>query len=215
MMKRVYRSFAHNYSMGGVPLVLTKIAGTLKSRIWSTTDWIIYEQVTAPSTTTSQTLTQRQALSFADLISLGYSKAKAFPEDIHRRYARGDLCHGFIHSGHLVTLGWSGMGYMELNIGETIQCPSAMGLFDFATDPAFQGRGFYTDALRQLTSLAGNEGLGSVWIAAHPGNIPSRKGIERAGFRAVRRLSKHRILGVSMLRASPLDQSRESASHVV
>jgi GNAT superfamily N-acetyltransferase len=204
-MKRLYRSLAYNYSEGGMRLLFAKTVGVLRNHLWSNAEWIVYEQnpITPPSE--ASFITQHKPLTFDDLVQLGYEKALAFPEDIRRRYSRGDSCHGFFHSGQLVTLGWSGANYMELNLGETLHCPSAWGLFDFVTMPAFQSRGFYTDALRQLALLAHGNGLDSIWIAVHPANIPSRKGIERAGFRAARKISKRRMLGISIRRETLID----------
>jgi GNAT superfamily N-acetyltransferase len=203
-MKRLYRSLAHNYAEGGIPLLFAKAFGVLQTRLWSNAEWLVYEQnpLTPPSDAAFKT--QHRSLNFDELVALKYEKALAFPEDILQRFARGDVCHGFFHSSDLVTLGWSGSHYMELNIGETIDCPGAWGLFDFITIPAFQSRGFYTDALRQLALLAHDQGFNALWIAVHPANIPSRKGIERAGFRLARKITKRRILGIAMRREQPL-----------
>jgi GNAT superfamily N-acetyltransferase len=203
-MMRLYRSLAHNYSEGGIPLLARKAAAVCSRAFWSSDQWLIYEHAPQPARRETFT-TLHRPLGFDDLVQLGYSKALAFPENLRQRFERGDSCHGFFHSGQLVTLGWSGANYMELNIGETLPCPSAWGLFDFVTLPAFQGRGFYTDALRQLVHLAHESGFKSCWIAVHPANIPSIKGIERAGFRPSRRISKRRLLGVTTLRNHAFD----------
>jgi GNAT superfamily N-acetyltransferase len=198
-MKRLYRSLAHNYAEGGIPLLLKKTVGVAAQKAWSRTEWLVYEQETVARSSLQSFSTKHKLLNFDELERLGYSKALAFPENIRERFARGDTCHGFFHSGQLVTLGWSGANYMELNIGETLECPNAWGLFDFVTMPTFQLRGYYTDALKQLARLAHEGGFKSLWIAVHPANIASIKGIERAGFRPARKVSKRRVLGVSIL----------------
>jgi GNAT superfamily N-acetyltransferase len=199
-MMRLYRSLAHNYSEGGIPLLVGKAAAVCSRALWSSDEWLVYEQKPIEPADKASFTTLHRALGFDELVALGYSKALAYPENIRHRFSRGDTCHGFFHSGQLVTLGWSGAHYMELNIGETLPSPSAWGLFDFVTMPAFQSRGFYTDALRQLARLAHESGFEACWIAVHPANIPSIKGIERAGFRPSRRISKRRVLGVTTLR---------------
>jgi hypothetical protein len=195
-MKALLRSLAHNYKEGGIPLLFSKVVGKLLGGIWSSDEWLVYEQRPITPPDHSSFKTEHRLLRFEDLVALQYAKALAFPENIRRRYARGDSCHGFFVSGQLATLGWSGANYMELNIDETLDCPTAWGLFDFITIPAFQSRGYYTDALRQLAWLAHESGFSSLWIAVHPANIPSIKGIERAGFRAAIRLRKRRVLGI-------------------
>jgi GNAT superfamily N-acetyltransferase len=198
-MMRLYRSLAHNYSEGGIPLLLGKAASVCSRALWSHDQWLVYERAPFDPDEEKTFTTSHRSLGFDDLLDLGYAKAVSFPENIRQRFSRGDTCHGFFHSGQLVTIGWSGAHYMELNIGETLACPSSWGLFDFATLPAHQSRGFYTDALRQLARLARKSGYQSCWIAVHPANIPSIKGIERAGFRPIRRINKRRVLGVTTL----------------
>lgn len=207
MMRRLFRSLAYNYRTGGIRHLTTKCAKFLKDQLWSSSIWLIYEIDTSVAQATGAPyLTDHRQLSFNDLSRLNYEKVRSFPEDILRRYARGDRCHGFLNDGVLVTIGWSGSQYLELNIDETIPCTSTLGLFDFATMPAFQGRGYYTDALRQLTAMAFEDGHKSVWIAVHPNNTPSRKGIERAGFSISKTIRKSRVLGFSTHRESSLRQ---------
>lgn len=198
-MKRLYRSLAHNYSEGGLPLLARKIVDTVVQRVWSIDEWRIYEHNSPTPPSGPAYATSHKLLSFEDLVKFGYAKALSFPEDLQRRYSRGDSCHGFFVADQVATLGWSGAGYMELNTNETVACESAWGLFDFMTIPAFQGRGYYTDALRQLVAMAHENHFRSVWIAVHPANVPSIKGIERAGFHPSTLLTKRRVLGVSTL----------------
>jgi hypothetical protein len=204
-MNRLYRSLAHNYSEGGVGLLFTKVVGAVLRNFWSNTEWLLYELSPTEPVSKQPFTTLHRLLTFDDLVRLGYSKALAFPENVKRRYSRGDLCHGFFASEQLVTVGWSGANYMELNTDETLDCRSAWGLFDFLTMPTFQSRGYYTDALRHLTLLANESNFHSLCIAVHPANIPSIKGIERAGFRLSKKISKRRILGVSVLNQDTLN----------
>lgn len=181
-------------------MLLRKAVGVCSRAVWSNDRWLVYEQESVKPADGETFTTSHRKLGFDELVELGYAKALAFPENIRRRLERGDSCHGFFHGGQLVTIGWSGPHYMELNIGETLSCPSAWGLFDFVTLPGFQSRGYYTDALRQLVRLAHESGFAACWIAVHPANMPSIKGIERAGFRPSRTISKRRVLGVTTLR---------------
>lgn len=204
-MKHLYRSLAHNYREGGLRLLATKFVTVAALALWSTDRWVIYQQTPIMLTSDQVPRTQHRLLGFDELVHLGYAKALAFPETIRGRFARGDSCHGFFHSGELVTVGWSGAGYMELDVTRVLACPGAWGLFDFMTLPAFQGKGFYTESLRQIARLAREGGFDSMWIAVHPKNVPSIKGIERSGFRPARIVSKRRVLGVSTLRSQELE----------
>jgi RimJ/RimL family protein N-acetyltransferase len=54
------------------------------------------------------------------------------------------------------------------------------------TQPALRGRGLYPRMLRTACLCLARRGFGSAVISCSPDNIPSIKGIERAGFRRLR-----------------------------
>jgi len=55
----------------------------------------------------------------------------------------------------------------------------------FWTDPAYRGRGLYPRLLLHTVCILAEMGMSQIYIASQASNIPSRKGIERAGFRAI------------------------------
>lgn len=202
-MKRLYRSLAHNYSAGGPATLLHKAFEAFGQRICSRTEWIIYAQDATAVSEQHTFISSRRVLGFDDLVSIGYSKALAFPEDIRQRFSRGDCCYGFFANGGFATLGWVREGHLELDRWHSIECAGTWGLYDFATMPDYRGRGFYTDALRQLVALAREAGA-SVRIAVDPGNAASIKGIERAGFQKEMKTTLSRVLGISRLGNEPI-----------
>jgi GNAT superfamily N-acetyltransferase len=199
-MKSIYRSLVYHYSQGGLMRLAGRGTGALRERFWSRTEWLIYERDLMGRADGPAQIADHRVLTFADLVMCRYEKALSYPEAINIRYQRSDTCHGFFQSGCLVALGWSGEGYLELSHEDRVECDSAWGLYDFTTLPDFRGRGFYTDALFQLLRLSASAGMRRALIAVDPGNVASRKGIERAGFRYSTKITKRRVLGVSSFR---------------
>ena len=60
--------------------------------------------------------------------------------------------------------------------------PDEAYIYDCATRPAYRGRGYYPALLRMMIRDLRREGRRHVWIATAPGNVPSQRGIVRAGF---------------------------------
>ncbi|NTU83211.1 MAG: GNAT family N-acetyltransferase [Chloroflexales bacterium] len=109
------------------------------------------------------------------------------------REARARLRDG--HHAYLATLDGQFVGYgwaatREASIGEVglrFTLPhDERYLWDFATLPAFQGRGIYP---RLLQAMLRSEVTTRAWILHAPENGPSGAGITRAGFRPVGRLA--------------------------
>ncbi|MCB0081532.1 MAG: hypothetical protein KDE47_11390 [Caldilineaceae bacterium] len=87
-----------------------------------------------------------------------------------------------------VTYGWvatrqASIG--ELNLVFSIAAESRY-LWDFATLPAWQGRGLYP---RLLQAIVQTERAERFWILHAPENLPSGAGMQKAGFQAVGQLS--------------------------
>lgn len=87
-----------------------------------------------------------------------------------------------------VTYGW--VATRDASIGELGLKfpipPQSRYLWDFATLPAWQGRGLYP---RLLQAIVQAERAERYWIIYAPENLPSGAGIEKAGFQAVGQLS--------------------------
>lgn len=84
-------------------------------------------------------------------------------------------------------VGWGWSAQRELSIGELgIDRPIASGnryLWDFFTIPTWRGRGIYPRLLQEIVTrdLAAER----FWLGHDMGNLPSWRGIARAGFRDV------------------------------
>ncbi len=63
--------------------------------------------------------------------------------------------------------------------------PDEAYIYDCATRPAYRGRGYYPALLVAMLRDLRREGRRRVWIATAPGNVPSQRGIVRAGFTKV------------------------------
>jgi len=198
-VNHVLRKLVHHYEERGVRGLLRKLVGYLRHRAWSETLWVVYEHALIGDTDRVAESVARRDLGFRELVSVGYFKVKAFPEEIRRRFEDRTVCHGFYLGDRLATIGWSSADYLELDSNVHFPCPGAVGLFDFYTFEEFRSRGFYTSALMQLADVMRDKGFARAYIAVDPGNLSSLKGIERAGFRPVLRITRRWRFGVSII----------------
>jgi hypothetical protein len=87
-----------------------------------------------------------------------------------------------------VTYGWvatCGASIGELSL--TFSLPAGdRYLWDFATQPEWQGQGLYPSLLHAIVQA---EGTDRFWIIHAPENLPSGAGMQKAGFEAVGQLS--------------------------
>jgi hypothetical protein len=114
--------------------------------------------------------------------------------------------------GTPVTYGW--VATREATIGELRLrfqlLPGDRYLWDFATLPAWQGRGLYP---RLLGAILAAESVTAerAWIIHAPENLPSGAGIQKAGFIPVGRLSFGAGGGVALTPMGSLDRARAGA----
>lgn len=110
--------------------------------------------------------------------------------EVRARRAAGHKPYVGYYAGLPVTYGW--VATLSASIGEldlTFDLPHGdRYLWDFATLPAWQGRGLYP---RLLQSIAGREAGDAqrLWIIHAPENLPSGAGMRKAGFGPVGKLS--------------------------
>lgn len=107
--------------------------------------------------------------------------------DVQQRFASGRRCYGAMIEGNLAAYGW--VTFQEEHIGEIGLCihlaPGEAYIWDCATAPLYRRCGFYTALLAHIVDELRVEGLCRVWIGADGDNLPSQKGIARAGFQPV------------------------------
>jgi len=125
------------------------------------------------------------------------------------------------HAGHLpyvgyigetaVTYGW--VATREASIGElNLVFPIAVDsryLWDFATSPAWQGRGLYP---RLLQGIVQAELAERFWIIHAPENLPSGAGMQKAGFQAVGQLSFQRDNSLGLIPFEQPERARIGAA---
>lgn len=203
-MRRLFRKLVHHYRKGGAAGLVRKSGEYARSRCWSESRWVIYARdLSGDVPRVAQSVIHRE-LGLEELARLGYFKAKEFPEEIGRRFGRGNACHGFFLGDRLATIGWSSRDHLELDRNLEFPCAGAAGLFDFVTFEEFRARGCYTNALMQLSSEMRRAGCARAYIAVDPGNAPSIKGIERAGFLPALRITRRWRFGVSSVVRNPV-----------
>jgi hypothetical protein len=116
-------------------------------------------------------------------------------------------------AGRSVAYGWSAAS--EASIGEvgirfTIP-PANRYLWDFATLPAWRGRGVYPRLLQAI--LAAEAGATErFWIGHDLENIASARGIVKAGFRQVGMLYALVSGGTQLVPVGPVEQARAGAA---
>jgi GNAT superfamily N-acetyltransferase len=187
-MRAFWRHVAYNWRQGGLIRVLEKIVFRFRRWLWWDAVWLIYRVDAASYNHAAASLLKHRVLDFATLVELGYSKALDFPEATRQRLDRGSVCHGFFVDGELANTVWTTAGLLEIESGVEIIDSHSAGIIDSCTVPALRSKGIYRESLTFLINAIRQEGIASAMLAVDPGNIPSIKGIERAGFQPLYQL---------------------------
>ncbi|HET7035186.1 MAG TPA: GNAT family N-acetyltransferase [Thermomicrobiaceae bacterium] len=115
------------------------------------------------------------------------------------RLAAGHRAYLAALDGEPVAYGWvATVGADVGELGLRFSLPDEdRYLWDFATQPAYRGRGIYPRLLQGILAAEG-EGASArrFWVIHAPENLASGAGIRKAGFQAVSELSFHREQGV-------------------
>jgi len=131
-------------------------------------------------------------------------------EVAQRRHA-GHLPYVGYMDGAAVTYGW--VATRQASIGElNLVFPIAADsryLWDFATLPAWQGRGLYP---RLLQGIVQAERAERFWIIHAPENLPSGAGMQKAGFQAVGQLSFQRDNSLGLIPFGSPERARIGAA---
>lgn len=204
-MKKLWRSLAYNYREGGLGEVIRKIVFRFREWFRSETSWLVYRADPGNRRSEPSLPLIRREPGFDSLYQNGYFKARAFPETTRARLAAGERCHGFLLAGELVNVAWTMRDHLVLEPGLSIDEEGCVGIFDCYTVPTHRSKRIYVDTLIRLLALAREEGAVRALIAVDPGNRPSIKGIERAGFVPLFRLTRRRRLGRQSLERSDFE----------
>jgi ribosomal protein S18 acetylase RimI-like enzyme len=121
--------------------------------------------------------------------------------EVCRRLESDRRCYGAWVDGRLAAYGW--ISFDEEWVGELrleLQLqPGEAYIWDCATLPEFRQKGLYSALLVYIVGELRREATCRFWIGADLDNLPSQKGIARAGFRPVAHLVIERQLGMRMV----------------
>jgi RimJ/RimL family protein N-acetyltransferase len=117
-----------------------------------------------------------------------------------RRLASGRRCYAAWVGEELAAYGWVSFDHEyvgELNLRLRL-LPDEAYIWDCVTLPAFRRNGLYSALLDQIADQLRREGLRRLWIGADLANLPSQRGIARAGFRHAADLLIERVLAMRL-----------------
>lgn len=83
--------------------------------------------------------------------------------------------------------------------------PHTVGLEDSVTGSAYRGRGLAPAAWSMVAAIVADDGIETMVTKIEENNLPCRRAIEKAGFRAVASMDLERIGGVSRIALRPYE----------
>jgi hypothetical protein len=139
------------------------------------------------------------------------AEAQITKAEAERRFMAGHRVYIARFSGAAVAHGWSATRQASVGeLGVRLRLPpDARYLWDFATAPAWRGRGFYPLLLQ--TIMARETEPTQFWIGHEQDNRASQRGILKAGFRAVGQLRRTASGKPEFVPSGPLDRARIGA----
>jgi ribosomal protein S18 acetylase RimI-like enzyme len=118
-----------------------------------------------------------------------------------KRFETGRRCYTAWVDGCLAAYAW--VSFDEELIGELSLrlrlLPGEAYIWDCVTLPAYRQQGLFTAMLGYLVGELQADPLCRVWIGANLENVPSQRGIARAGFRRVADLAVARVLALRLV----------------
>lgn len=198
-MSRVWRSAQYHYRDGGLRQLGRQLFARAMSWLNGRETWRIYLSADRLPQRASGMI-HRQPMTFDDLIAHGYLRAQVDGNGIQGRFDTGSECHGFFVDGVLVNIAWTINGVLALTPDVLLDLGTGAGIYDCVTFPGHRGKGYYPASLDILLDVLGTPTRRPIFIAVDPGNIPSIKGIEAAGFSSVgqvtrtTRFGRHRVV---------------------
>ncbi|MDI3339657.1 MAG: GNAT family N-acetyltransferase [Sphaerobacter sp.] len=136
------------------------------------------------------------------------------PSEVRARLDAGHRAYLAALDGVPVAYGWVatvGAAIGELDLRFALSDRDRY-LWDFATLPAYRGRGIYPRLLQAILAREAQAGAERFWIIHAPENHASAAGIAKAGFQAVSELSFHRERGVGSLALDHRERARVGAA---
>ncbi len=132
--------------------------------------------------------------------------------DFLQRFEAGRHCYGAWVEGQPAAFGW--VSYDDEHIGELNLriklLPGEVYVWDCVTAPPFRGNGLYSALLSYILGELRNQQICRAWIGADLDNVPSQKGIARAGFHHIADLIIERVLAMRQVWVAGLPDVPES-----
>ena len=132
--------------------------------------------------------------------------------EITKRLESGRQCYAAWMDGQVVAYGW--VSFTEEDIGELNLriklLPGEAYIWDCMTLPAFREKLLYSTLLIYILGELRAQSLCRAWIGADLDNVPSQKGIARAGFHHVANLVIERVLAIRQVWVTGLPDMPES-----
>lgn len=143
---------------------------------------------------------ERIDLAFAARLAQNLSATQV--TEVEQRLAGGRRCYTAWAEDRLAGYGWVSFQHEEVQeLGVRLQLqPCEAYIWDCYTFPAFRQLHIYAALLVWMLQQLGEEGLCRAWIGANMDNLPSQRGIDRAGFTRVADLLISREGGQRVLR---------------
>lgn len=134
------------------------------------------------------------------------------PAEINKRFDTGRRCYAARVDGVIAAYGW--VSFDEEFIGEQhlrlrLSADEAY-IWNCVTLPAFRRNYLYSALLAYIVRKLFEERLSCVWIGADQDNLPSQRGIARAGFTCVADLLVARVLTLRQVWVQGRDNVPES-----
>ena len=121
--------------------------------------------------------------------------------EVVRRFQSGVQCYGAWVGSELAAYGW--VSFREEYVGEfkvwVRLVPGEAYIWDCFTLPAYRRQGLYSGLLVYMLGQLEKDNECRIWIGADLDNLPSQRGIARAGFRVVADIALARVLAVRLV----------------
>ena len=130
--------------------------------------------------------------------AIASSIASLTPTEITKRLESGRQCYAAWVDGQVAAYGW--VSFEQEDIGElNLRIKLLSGeayVWDCVTLPPFRGNYLYSALLIYILGELRTQNMCRVWIGADLENIPSQRGMRRAGFQHVADLVIERVLAM-------------------
>lgn len=117
------------------------------------------------------------------------------PKSLAKRFADGDRCFGVIERGVLVSYFWAEFQHKDLHeLHLEFKLPAHQAwMYNAITITKARGRSLYPDVIRFMAKSLGQSGFKEAYVDVDPANIPSVRGLEKAGYTRIVMINMKKI----------------------